>query len=241
MIRIHTLSMSYGTFRAVDNLDLVVEPGEIVALLGPNGAGKTTTLKTLAGLLRPQAGTITLAGADVMIDPIAARSATAYLPDKPHLYELLSGWEYLTFVAGLWGLPSGGAWRDLADRHLHNLGLAHVRHDLLESYSQGMRQKLLLIAGLLHEPKVWILDEPMSGLDPRAARQMQDILRAEAERGASVLLSTHLLDLAERMCDRIAILDHGRKIAEGTLAELQGRHDECLEELFLRLTEEEAE
>lgn len=248
MISIRDLSMSYGSFRAVDGLELEVERGEIVALLGPNGAGKTTTLKTLSGLLRPQSGSVTVAGHDVLRAPEAARAATAYLPDKPHLYELLSGWEYLAFVAGLWDLATG-SWERIAAEHLEELGLAEVRHDLLESYSQGMRQKLLFIAGLIHAPQAWVLDEPMSGLDPRAARQMQDLLRQEADCGAAVLLSTHLLDLAERMCDRIVILDHGRRIAQGTIGELRGRHDATsgapggeqaarLEDLFLRLTAE---
>lgn len=239
MIEISKLTMSYGTRRAVDALDLTVRAGEVVALLGPNGAGKTTTLSTLSGLLRPQSGVVRISGADVILNPRRARAATAYIPDKPHLYELLTAWEYLEFVAGLWDLPPKGSWRAEVERRLVELGIFQIRHDLIESFSHGMRQKLLLVAGLLHDPDVWILDEPMSGLDPRAARQMQDILRSEATRGAAVLLSTHILDVAERMCDRIAILDHGKKVAEGTIEELRHRQDERLEDLFLRLTPED--
>lgn len=237
MIEIRSFSFSYGAFTAVADLDLSVRDGEIVGLLGPNGAGKTTTIKSLVGLLRPHPEHVFIGACDMAISAADAKRSIAYVPDKPHLYELLSAWEYLEFVAGLWDLPAGGEWRIRAEKELKRFDLYDVRDNLLESYSQGMRQKVLLISGLIHEPKVWVLDEPMSGLDPRAARMVRDILRTEADRGAAVLLSTHTLDIAERMCDRICILDKGRKIAEGTMAELRKGGQERLEDLFLRLTE----
>lgn len=235
------LGFHYGTHRALAGLDLVVPPGEIYGLLGPNGAGKTTTLKLLVGLLQPQTGEARVAGHDLAGASQAARRAVAYVPDKPFLYERLTAWEYLELVAGLWELADEAAWRRRAQAELERFGLAENGEDLLESYSLGMRQKMLIIAGLIHEPSVWILDEPMSGLDPRSCRMMRDLLQAEAARGAAVLLSTHTLDTAERLCHRVGIIDHGRLVAEGTLADLQKlAGSECgrLEELFLELTEE---
>ncbi len=243
-IVIRSLTVRYDGFEAVSGLDLEVSPGEILGLLGPNGAGKTTTIRAVSGMLRPDEGTVSIAGADTRTNGDEARARLSFVPDRPHLYELLTAWEYLEFVAGLWSLPDG--WQGGAEAHLRTFSLFDVRHDLLESYSQGMRQKILLVAGLIHAPSAWVLDEPMSGLDPRAARLMRDVLRREAGRGCAILLSTHTLDIAERMCDRIAIIDRGRKIAEGTLDELR-RSDagggagatqaERLEDLFLRLTE----
>jgi ABC-2 type transport system ATP-binding protein len=250
-LEIRDLTVTYGATRAVDGLDLAVRSGEIVGLLGPNGAGKTSTLKVSAGLLKPASGAALISGRDIVAAPVEAKRRLAYLPDRPHLYELLSAWEYLEFAAGLWGLPSGGDWRTIAETELRRFGIWEVRDDLLESYSHGMRQKTLFIAGLIHRPEVWVMDEPMSGLDPRAARMMRDRLREETARGVAVLFSTHTLDIAERMCDRIAIIDGGRKIAEGTMDELRQRRggdvpgktksetngETRLEELFFRLTE----
>lgn len=233
MIEARGFSFHYGEFRAVHNLTFTVASGEIVGLLGPNGAGKTTTIKSLVGLLHPRAGEISVAGHDIARRSTEAKRVIAYVPDKPHLYELLSAWEYLEFVAGLWEIED---WQETAERELRRFDLYDVRDNLLESYSQGMRQKILLISGLIHRPRVWVLDEPMSGLDPRAARMVRDVLRAEATNGAAILLSTHTLDIAERMCDRVIIIDRGEKIAEGTTAALR-REGERLEDIFMRLTE----
>ncbi len=242
VVEIREFSFSYAEHDAVRDLSLAVKSGEIVGLLGPNGAGKTTTIKALVGLLRPTPGQILIGGDDITKCPDAVKQRVAYVPDKPHLYELLTAWEYLSFVAGLWGLDSNGPWQARAEAELTRFGLFDVRHHLLGSFSQGMRQKALLIAGIIHRPDVWILDEPMSGLDPRAARLMRDVLREEADRGAAILFSTHTLDIAERMCDRVAIIDQGRLIALGTVDALRhthatGKSAERLEDLFLRLTE----
>jgi ABC-2 type transport system ATP-binding protein len=256
VIHLDALSVTYGRTRAVDEFSFEVEDGEIVGLLGPNGAGKTSTIKVLVGLLKPAAGAVRIAGHDLQGGADLAKARTAYVPDKPHLYELLSAWEYLEFVAGLWGRDGDDAWKARAEKELVRFGIWENRDQLLESFSQGMRQKTLLIAGLIHEPDAWVLDEPMSGLDPRAARQMRDVFREEADRGAAILFSTHTLDIAERMCDRIVIIDRGRKVAEGTMAELRatrvadaggvadgaGDHPhERLEDLFFRLTETDDE
>lgn len=240
-INCRSISFSYGSHRALDSLSLDIPSGEIYGLLGPNGAGKTTTIKILVGLLRAGSGSASLCGFDLASDSREAKGLCAYIPDKPHLYERLTAWEYLDFVAGLWGLPDSGGWRETAHRELANWGLAEVGDHLVESYSQGMRQKLLLIAGMIHDPRVWILDEPMSGLDPKSCRMLRDLLIGMASRGAAILLSTHTLDLAERLCHRVGILDGGRLVSEGTLDELRARAsstDARLEEIFLMTTEE---
>ena len=239
-IQCESLSFSYGDHEALQELDLSVPYGEIYGLLGPNGAGKTTTIKILVGLLKPKSGSAQIGGYSITDKPVDAKQISGYMPDKPHLYERLTAWEYLEFVAGLWNLESG-SWEDSAKFELERWSLDEVTHNLVESFSQGMRQKLLLIAGLIHKPKIWVLDEPMSGLDPKSCRMLRDVLLEEAKRGAAILLSTHTLDMAERMCDRIGIIDRGVKIAEGTLEELQSKSEtngQRLEELFLKLTEE---
>lgn len=243
------IARRFGRAWALRALDLDVAPGEIVALLGPNGAGKTTTLRILTGLLAPTEGEVRIAGHDLFRDGIAAKRLIGYVPDRPHLYERLTAWEYLRFVAALWRLPKG-SWEETARTALARFRLEEEANELLETFSYGMRQKVVFTAGLIHAPKAWILDEPMSGLDPRSAREMGAMLKEEAARGAGILLSTHTLDLAVRLADRLVILDEGAKVAEGTLDELREAADEIhakaegaasgtgtsLEEVFLRLT-----
>ncbi len=239
-IPLHTvdLSRSYGRVLAVDRLSLEVRPGEILGFLGPNGAGKTTTLKLCSGLLRPDAGEVRVAGRSLASEPLAARARLGLVPDRPFLYEQLSAREHLAFCASLYRVPQGEA-ESRAARLLEALDLARTADDLIESYSLGMRQKVSIAAALLHDPPLLLLDEPLSGLDPRGARALKDLLRERAARGLGVLVSTHLLEVAERLCDRVAILKAGRLLAQGTLAELrQGRERATLEDVFLQLTEE---
>jgi ABC-2 type transport system ATP-binding protein len=224
---------------AVDGLDLSVAPGEFFALLGPNGAGKTTTLRMVAGLLRPDAGSIEIFGIDALADKIAAKRLVAWLPEEPLLYELLTPLEYLEFVAGLWGVPPVLA-KKRAQELLEWLGLWPFRTDRCGGFSRGMRQKTVLAGALIHDPKLLILDEPLTGLDAAAARDVKDLLSARVAAGASIVLTTHILEVAERLADRIGIIADGRLRALGSLADLRatggaGLSGETLEDVFLRL------
>ncbi len=205
---------------AVDGLDLTVAPGEFFALLGPNGAGKTTTLRMAAGLLRPDAGSISIFGIDALQDHIGARRLVAWLPEEPLLYELLTPMEYLDFVSGLWGVEPVAA-RCRAQDLLERLGLWQHRNDRCGGFSRGMRQKTVLAGALIHDPKLLILDEPLTGLDAAAARDVKDLLTARVAEGASIVLTTHILEVAERLADRIGIIAAGRLRAIGSLAELR--------------------
>jgi ABC-2 type transport system ATP-binding protein len=232
------LRKRFGGTPAVDGLDLRIGAGEFYALLGPNGAGKTTTLRMVAGLLRPDGGAVRIFGVDVAAEPERAKRALAWVPDEPMLYDKLRGLEYLEFVAGLWGLPAAEA-APRARELLEWLGLWEQRGDYAETYSKGMRQKLALAGALLHRPRLLILDEPLTGLDAAAARQVKDLLRQIVREGATVVLTTHILDVAERLAERIGIIASGRLIAEGTLEQLRaqrGAGGHTLEDVFLDLT-----
>jgi ABC-2 type transport system ATP-binding protein len=235
-LRIRGLRRRYGEVVAVDRLDLEVRSGEILGFLGPNGAGKTTTLKVCAGLLRADAGEVEIAGAPLRREPRRAKACLGFVPDQPFLYERLSGRELLDFVAALYDVPPALA-RERAEAGLATLELDRTGDDLVETYSHGMRQKLAVIAASIHDPPLLMLDEPLGGLDPHGARALKDLLRQHAARGGGVLVSTHLLEVAERLCDRVAILNCGRLVAQGSLEELRGaRHDATLEDVFLELT-----
>lgn len=223
---------------AVVGLNLTVKAGEFYALLGPNGAGKTTTLRLVAGLLIPDSGTIEVFGINVRRHPIEAKRIIAWLPDEPMLYDRLDPLEYLEFVAGLWGIEPAKA-QEIASALLEMLGLWPNRHQRCETFSRGMKQKVALAGALVHQPKLLMLDEPLTGLDAAASRQVKDLLAATVRRGATIILTTHILEVAERLADRIGIIDHGRLIAEGTLEELKssvGGEGKNLEDLFLELT-----
>jgi ABC-2 type transport system ATP-binding protein len=236
-LRLQGLSKSFGK-PAVDRLDLTIARGEFYALLGPNGAGKTTTLRMVAGLLPPDAGAISIFGVDALADPVAAKRITAWLPDEPMLYDKLTPVEYLEFVAGLWSVPTRVAERRAEDL-LATLGLADHARQRCEGFSRGMKQKVALAGALIHDPQLLMLDEPLTGLDAQAARQVKDILRERTRAGCSVVLTTHILEVAERLADRIGIIQRGRLVAEGALDDLRvqaGRAGESLEEVFLHLT-----
>jgi len=221
---------------AVDGLDLTIARGELYALLGPNGAGKTTTLRMVAGLLAPDAGRIEVNGIDLASDPAGAKRSMAYLPDDPMLYGKLKPTEYLEFVAGLWGVDGATA-EPRARQLLDWLDLTKHAHELTEGFSRGMKQKLALAGALIHEPQLLILDEPLTGLDAGASRQVKDLLLSHVAKGGTVILTTHILEVAERLAQRIGIIQHGRLIAQGTLEQLrQETEAETLEDLFLQLT-----
>ena len=227
---------------AVDDLDLNIRAGELYALLGPNGAGKTTTLRMVAGLLKPDAGSISVFGIDALADPIAAKRLVAWLPDEPMLYDKLTPIEYLQFVAGLWGVEAKAAYAR-AEELLRWLDLWDHRSERCEGFSRGMKQKAALAGALVHDPKLLILDEPLTGLDASVARQVKDLLQQRVAQGATVILTTHILEVAERLADRIGIIQTGRLRAEGTLAELRARAGdvsgaETLEDVFLQLVGE---
>ncbi|MGE3172365.1 MAG: ABC transporter ATP-binding protein [Planctomycetota bacterium] len=239
-IEVHGLSRRFGAHEAVRDLDLRVLAGEVYGFLGPNGAGKTTTIRMLCGLLRPSAGSIRIGGVDLAADPMAVRAQIGFVPDTPPLYDYLTAVEYVGFVASLYGVPVAVRDRRCA-RYLEVFGLADRRDELCKGFSHGMRKKLHLAAVLTLEPRVLILDEPTNGLDPRSARVLKDVLRGERDRGASVFLSTHVLGVAEEVCDRVGILSGGRMLAEGSLAELRaGDASRSLEQVFLELTASEA-
>ena len=226
---------------AVDALDLTVRRGEFYALLGPNGAGKTTTLRMVAGLLRPDSGSIAVLGIDALSDPVAAKQITAWVSDEPMIYDKLTPLEYLAFIAGLWGLDPRIAQPSAQDL-LISLGLGPHLDERCESFSKGMRQKVALAGALVHEPRLIILDEPLTGLDAVSARHVKGLLGERVRNGCTVIMTTHILEVAERMADRIGVIASGRLVAEGTLAELRqqsGRNDTSLEDMFIALVDVE--
>jgi ABC-2 type transport system ATP-binding protein len=238
MIRLEGLTKTYGKFVAVDGIDLHVPRGAMFGFVGPNGAGKTTTLRIIAGIMRPTAGRIWLGGDDVVADPMTAKARLGFIPDRPFLYEKLTGAEFLRFVAGLYR-QDGEVVEKRINELLDVFELSRWKHELIESYSHGMRQKLIISSALIHRPECIVVDEPMVGLDPKAARLLKDIFRQFVDRGGTVLMSTHTLEVAETMCDRIAIIQTGKIVAQGTMAELREQTaagDASLEELFLKLT-----
>lgn len=238
MLRLEGVTKRYGGFTAVREVDLVVPRGQVFGFLGPNGAGKTTTIRMISGVLLPTAGRILIGGDDLALEPEKAKSRMGYIPDRPHLYEKLSGWEFLRFVAGLWG-TDGRAAEERAQRFLDLFSLSQWRNELIESYSHGMRQKLLITSALIHQPELIVVDEPMVGLDPKSARILKDLFRTYVSNGGTVFLSSHTLEVVEVLCDAIAILHEGRIIARGTLEELRTQADAGeahLEEIFLKVT-----
>jgi len=235
---IRGLKKSFGR-PAVDGLDLLVRPGEFYMLLGPNGAGKTTTLRMVTGLLKPDAGTISVFGIDALADPLASKQIIGWLSDEPMIYDKLTPFEYLEFIAGLWKVDTSTAAARAHDL-LRWLGLKDHAHERCEKFSRGMRQKVALAGALLHEPSLIILDEPLTGLDAGAARLVKDVLTEKVRQGRSVIMTTHILEIAERMADRIGVISGGRLVTEGTLDELRGRFGKArasLEEMFLAIVE----
>jgi ABC-2 type transport system ATP-binding protein len=238
MIELSNLTKRYGRFTAVDGINLTIPRGEMYGLLGPNGAGKTTTMRMIAGILQPTSGTVRIAGVDIQTDPLVAKSRLGFIPDRPFVYDKLTGAEFLRFVAGLYG-QGGTAIERRIDELLDIFELTPWKDELTESYSHGMRQKLIISSALVHRPQVIVVDEPMVGLDPKSARLLKDLLREFVQRGGTVLMSTHTLEIAEAMCDRIAIVQSGRLAVAGTMEELRQQTssgDASLEELFLKLT-----
>ena len=238
MIELKEISKNYGDFRAVDNLNLTVSRGELFGFLGPNGAGKTTTIKMIAGVLQPTAGTITIGGIDIVKQPEAAKRKIGFIPDRPYLYEKLTGMEFLKFTADLYGVPNE-IYRKKARKNLAMFSLTDWSDELIESYSHGMKQRLIMSAALLHEPEIIIVDEPMVGLDPAAIIMVKELFQSLARDGVSVFMSTHTLAVAEDVCDRVGIIHRGRLIASGTTADLRREAnvtDADLEKVFLNLT-----
>ena len=237
LIDTQNLVKRYGEKTAVDNVSFEVYSGEVFGFLGPNGAGKTTTIKMIVGLLQPTSGAVRVAGYDVLTQPLLAKAACGFVPDTPNLYPKLSGRELLRFVGDLYEMDRQRVERR-SEELLRLFDLEQAGDDTIDSYSHGMQQKTVLAAALLHDPKVLVLDEPTGGLDPRSARLIKDMLRQFANRGAAVFLSTHILEIAERMCDRIGIINKGELIAVGTMEELRamGEGETSLEDIFLSLT-----
>jgi ABC-2 type transport system ATP-binding protein len=238
VIQLRHLTKRYGQFTAVDGLDLVIPRGELFGFLGPNGAGKTTTFRMIAGILQPTSGTVEIGGVDILQRPLEAKQRLGFIPDRPFVYDKLTGREFLRFAAALYG-QQGLAVEKRIIELLELFELSRWKDELTESYSHGMRQKLIISGALVHRPDVIVVDEPMVGLDPKSARLLKDLFRQFVDRGGTVLMSTHTLEVAEAMCDRIAIIHGGRIVASGTMTEVQQQTASehlGLEELFLKLT-----
>jgi ABC-2 type transport system ATP-binding protein len=238
MIEALGLTKTFSEFTAVKDLSFTVEPGEIYGLLGPNGSGKSTTMKMLLGLLRPTSGTARIAGHDIMNEIVAAKRLMGYVPEEPVLPERLTGWEFVNYVADIWRMPRGPQRQQQIEELLTLLDIRDASNDLIETYSKGMSRKISLVAALVHRPKILILDEVQAGIDPRGAATIKEILNGLRSQGATILMSTHILEIAEQMCSRIGIIRDGNMIAEGTMDELrlQAVGQRSLEEIFLSLT-----
>jgi ABC-2 type transport system ATP-binding protein len=238
MITVEALVKTYGSFTAVDGVSLSVEPGEIHGFLGPNGAGKTTTIRIIAGLLKPSSGRITINGHDLAQAPEAAKASLGFIPDRPFIYEKLTAREFLRFHGGLYGMGAAEV-EERTSEMLELFELGRWQGELVESFSHGMKQRLVMCAAFLHRPRAVLVDEPMVGLDPRGARLIKDIFRLMSRKGVAILMSTHTLEVAQEMCDRISIILRGQIIARGTVDELlalAGGEDEQLTPVFLKLT-----
>jgi ABC-2 type transport system ATP-binding protein len=241
VIRLTQLSKKYGAFTAVNAIDLHVPAGELFGFVGPNGAGKTTTLRMIAGILKPTGGKVEIAGIDIAKDPIAAKAKLGFIPDRPFIYEKLTGAEFLRFVAGLYG-EHGPEVEHRAQELMALFDLEEWRDELVESYSHGMRQKLIVSSAFVHRPQVIVVDEPHVGLDPKSIKILRELFKEYVRRGHTILMSTHTLDAAETLCDRIAIIAGGKIVASGTMDELRtsAKQKGGLEEIFMRLTGEAA-
>jgi len=239
MIKLIDLSKVYKGLRAVDGINLEVEKGAIFGFLGPNGAGKTTTIKMMAGVLKPTTGKIIINGMDLARDPSGVKQCVGFIPDRPFVYEKLAGLEFLHFISGLYGLDHRESLNRRISELLELFELSHWQEELVESYSHGMKQRLVMCAALLHQPEALIVDEPMVGLDPKGSRLVKNIFREEARKGTTIFMSTHSLEVAEEVCDEIAIIQAGRIIAEGTAETLRQKAgvNGNLEQIFLKLTE----
>ena len=239
MIAVQNLVKTYGKFKAVDDLSLNVEPGEIHGFLGPNGAGKTTTMRMIAGLLKPTSGRILVNNHDMEHEPEVAKGSLGFIPDRPFIYDKLTAGEFLTFHAGLYGLTNSQVGFRV-DEMLELFELTQWKHELIESFSHGMKQRLVMSSAFFHRPQAVAVDEPMVGLDPRGARLIKDVFRRMSERGVAILMSTHTLEVAQEMCHRVSIIQKGRIIAQGTVNEVKqiagGTTDEHLTAVFLKLT-----
>ena len=241
MISISGLSKTYskGGKPAVDNLDLFVNDGEIFGFIGPNGAGKSTTIKMLTGIIPPDEGSVNINGEDMIADPVEAKKHIGYVPDSPDLYERLTGIEYLDFLGDIYEVPAEVR-QERIKKYADMFEMSENLNDQIKSYSHGMRQKIVVMGALLHDPEVWILDEPMVGLDPRAAHLLKEEMRNHCKKGNTVFFSTHVLEVAEKLCDRIGIIAHGKLVATGTIEELREKasQDGSLESIFLSVTGE---
>lgn len=242
MLKIENISKSYnkGAIKAVDNINLEIRPGEIFGFLGPNGAGKTTTIKMIVGLLRPDEGRILLDGIDVWENPLKAKQKISYVPDSPEIYNRLTGVQYLNFIGDMYGISSKDR-LEAIKKYSSMFRIKEALHDIIGSYSHGMRQKLVLTAALMSKPDLFILDEPMVGLDPKSAFNLKEVMRNLCDEGKIVFFSTHVMEVAEKLCDRIAIINNGKIIALGSMDELResAREKESLENIFLELTDNE--
>lgn len=241
MITIDNVTKSYnGTYKAVDNLNLEIENGEIFGLLGPNGAGKTTTIKMITGIIASTNGKIKINGIDINKDPIKAKKQFGYVPDSPDMFLRLTGIEYLNFMADIYGVSKDDRMQRIEEM-TQRFEMESAIGDKILSYSHGMRQKIVLIGVMIHKPKVWILDEPMTGLDPKSAFTLKEMMREHAGAGNTVVFSTHVLEVAEKVCDKVAIINKGQLIFNGTLDDMHNRfkENESLEEMFLEMTENE--
>ena len=241
MINIENVTKTYnGTYSAVNNLNLQIKDGEIFGLLGPNGAGKTTTIKMITGIIAPTVGNITINGLDINKDSLKAKEQFGYVPDSPDMFLRLTGIEYLNFISDVYGVK-----KDIREDRIKELAkrfeMENALGDKIQSYSHGMRQKIIIMGVLVHNPKVWILDEPLTGLDPKSAFILKEMMREHADASNTVLFSTHVLEVAEKVCDRVAIINKGHVIFVGTLEEMRNKFksSESLEEMFLEITENE--
>lgn len=242
MVSIRGVSKTYGKKQipAVDNLSLEIREGEIFGFIGPNGAGKTTTIKMLTGILPPDKGSIMIDGVDLFKNPVEAKRRMGYVPDNPNIYERLTGMEYLEFIGDVYGVPLAER-KERINKYMRMFEMEFSFNDQIKSYSHGMRQKLLITGALIHNPKVWILDEPLTGLDPRSAFLLKEQMKEHKNQGNSVFFSTHVLEVAEKLCDRIGIIDKGKLILVGTIEELKkkAQTNTSLEDVFMTITGQE--